>query len=88
MTTVRPDTSRALPAVLVDVAGPVTVTSVPAAELEAVTAELARYPGARLADFFAAGREPITLRAVWALDRDRRYLITETGLGYRLRADD
>jgi Ni,Fe-hydrogenase III large subunit len=57
MTAVRPETSRALPALLADLdrsAGPVVVASVPQAELEAVTGELVRYPGARLADLFAA----------------------------------
>ncbi|HXW87624.1 MAG TPA: NADH-quinone oxidoreductase subunit C [Streptosporangiaceae bacterium] len=79
MTAVRPDTSRALPGAAADPeAGPVAVTSVREAELEAVTAELATLPGARLADLFAAGSDPVMLRVVWALDRDRRYLITET----------
>jgi Ni,Fe-hydrogenase III large subunit len=97
MTAVRPETPRALPALpglLADAersAGPVAVASVPEAELEAVTAGLVRYPGARLADLFAARPggsagsapgastvEPVMLRSVWALDRDQRYLITET----------
>ncbi len=80
MTAVRPDTPPAPPAIagteLAD--GAVTVTGVPEADLETVTAQLARHPGARLADLFAAGTDPVTLRAVWALDRDRHYLITET----------
>jgi Ni,Fe-hydrogenase III large subunit len=62
-------------------AGPVAVASVAQADLEAVTAELAGFPGARLADLFAAGTDPVKLRMVWALDRDRRYLITETEAG-------
>ncbi|HEY7324414.1 MAG TPA: NADH-quinone oxidoreductase subunit C [Streptosporangiaceae bacterium] len=78
MTAVRPDTSDALPSVVADASGPVTVARVAQADLEAVTAELADFPGARLADLFAAGDNPVTLRAVWALDHDRRYLITET----------
>ena len=57
---------------------PVSVVPVPAPELDATTAELARIPGSRLADFFAAGTDPVMLRLVWALDQDRRYLITET----------
>ncbi|MGB6456383.1 MAG: hypothetical protein WBH47_18075, partial [Streptosporangiaceae bacterium] len=84
MTAVRPETSRVLPAVVARADrpdGPVTVVSVPEAELELVTAELVRYPGARLADLFAAGSDPVTLRAVWALDHDGRYLITETPVG-------
>jgi Ni,Fe-hydrogenase III large subunit len=78
MTAVRPDTPSALPAVVAGADGPVTVAHVPEADLEAVTAELVAFPGARLADLFAAGIDPVTLRAVWALDHDQRYLITET----------
>jgi Ni,Fe-hydrogenase III large subunit len=81
MTTVRPDTSPALPPLLPGAGqpdSPVTVTEVAEADLEAVTGELVRHPGARLADLFAAGTDPVTLRTIWALDFDRRYLITET----------
>jgi Ni,Fe-hydrogenase III large subunit len=81
MTAVRPDRTRPLPAVLAGAdagGGPVIVTRVPVAELEAVTGELVQLPGARLADLFAAGTDPVTLRMVWALDADQRYLITET----------
>ncbi len=60
--------------------GPVVVSQVPAGRLEATTAELTALPGARLADLFAAGTDPVTLRAVWALDQEQRYLITETQL--------
>ncbi len=107
MTAVRSDTARALPAVVTAAEpqdGPVGVASVSAADLEAVTAELAAFPGARLADLFAARAagyepsgsgvapadaaarqartaDPVTLRAVWALDHDQRYLITETPVG-------
>ena len=81
MTAVRPDTSGTLPSVVADSGGPVTVAHVAEADLEAVTAELADFPGARLADLFASGSDPVTLRAVWALDRDQRYLITETPVG-------
>ena len=81
MTAIRPDTATQLPRVVV-AAGQedarVAVIKVAAADLEAVTAELVRHPGGRLADLFAAGTDPVTLRSVWALDHDQRYLITET----------
>jgi Ni,Fe-hydrogenase III large subunit len=86
MSVVRPDTSRAQPAVVAGNGGPdgpVTVTQVAEADLEAVTGELVRHQGARLADLFAAGTDPVTLHAVWALDKDRRYLITETPVAGR-----
>jgi Ni,Fe-hydrogenase III large subunit len=86
MTAVSPETSRS-PASVVAGIGlancPVAVAPVPEADLETVTAELARHPGARLADLFAAGTDPVTLRAVWALDQDRRYVITETQISGR-----
>jgi Ni,Fe-hydrogenase III large subunit len=81
MTAVRPDRVHELPSAVLGADasdGPVTVTRVPAADLEAVTGELAQFPGGRLADLFAAGSPAVTLRMVWALDHDRRYLITET----------
>ena len=78
MTEVRPDTPSTMPVVVGGADGPVTVAHVPEADMEAVTAELVTFPGARLADLFAAGTDPVTLRAVWALDHDQRYLITET----------
>jgi Ni,Fe-hydrogenase III large subunit len=81
MTAVRPDTAGALPPVLAgagQAGGPVAVAAVAEADLEAVTAELARLPGVRLADLFAAGPGPVTLRMVWALDHDQRYVITQT----------
>jgi Ni,Fe-hydrogenase III large subunit len=81
MTAVSPDTARTLPSVLAGTGradDPVAVAGVAETDLEAVTAALVRYPGARLADLFAAGPDPVTLRAVWALDHDSRYLITET----------
>jgi Ni,Fe-hydrogenase III large subunit len=56
----------------------VTVT-VPAARLEAAVHHLAG-GGARLADLFAAGADNVTLRLVWAVDAERHYLITETGI--------
>ena len=55
--------------------GTVTKT-VPAADLERVTADLAKTPGARLADMFASDGEVPTLRLVWALESG--YLVTET----------
>jgi Ni,Fe-hydrogenase III large subunit len=81
MTALRPDTAGPPPAVMTRAAtatGPVPVAEVAPAELEVVTAELAEHPGARLADLFAAGTDPVILRTVWALDDDRQYLITET----------
>jgi len=64
--------------------GPVITLSVPAADLEDAVRRIAAYPGARLADVFASGGSPagdggpVTLRLVWGLDADRRYLITES----------
>ena len=84
MTAVRPDTASALHPILTradGAAGPVAVTQVAAAELDVAASELAGLPGARLADLFAAGTDPVTLRMVWALDDDQRYLITETEVG-------
>ena len=46
--------------------------------MDVVTVELAALPGARLADLFGTGTDPVTLRMVWALDHDQRYLVTET----------
>jgi Ni,Fe-hydrogenase III large subunit len=56
----------------------VAVAAVSASGLASAVSELARTRGARLADVFAAGQDPVILRMVWALDHDRRYLITET----------
>ena len=56
----------------------VAISAVPLRQLDVATDELVRFPGARLADMFAAGTDPVILRMVWALDQDRRYLITET----------
>jgi Ni,Fe-hydrogenase III large subunit len=81
MTASSPGPARELPSIMAGAArgaGPVAVTDVTEAGLEAVTAELVRHPGARLADLFSAGADPVTLRSVWALDHDQRYLITET----------
>ena len=63
---------------------PVITVSVPIADLSAAVRRIAAYSGARLADVFAssggpAGEDgPVTLRLVWGLDADRRYLITES----------
>jgi Ni,Fe-hydrogenase III large subunit/Ni,Fe-hydrogenase III component G len=52
-------------------------TAVPVADLERVTADLAKTPGTRLADMFASDDGDSTLlRLVWA--RDFGYLVTET----------
>jgi Ni,Fe-hydrogenase III large subunit len=81
------DIAAALPAVADAAAAPVAVAEVPAAELADVTGELMT-AGARLADMFAAstaaagtaaaGPDAVTLRMVWALDQQRKYLITES----------
>jgi len=81
MTAVRSDTPRAMPQVLAgaeDAGEPVAVARVPSGNLHVVTEELVTFPGARLADVFATGTDPVTLRMVWALDHDQRYLITQT----------
>jgi Ni,Fe-hydrogenase III large subunit/Ni,Fe-hydrogenase III component G len=52
------------------------VTRVPAADLERVTADLAKMPGSRLADMFASDGDTTVLRLVWAVDSG--YLVTET----------
>jgi Ni,Fe-hydrogenase III large subunit len=92
MTAVRPDADRALPSVLAgaDLHGPVSVAQVAADDLGAATAELAQFTGARLADVFAAGSDPVVLRQVWALDQHDRYLITESvieGIEYPALSD-
>jgi Ni,Fe-hydrogenase III large subunit len=66
--------------------GPVTTVSVAVGGLEAAVRRIAAHPGARLADVFASlpnpenDGGPVTLRLVWALDADRRYLITESAV--------
>ena len=62
-----------------DGGGAVTV-DVPATRLEAAVRHLAA-AGARLADLFAADGDEVTLHAVWGLDTERHYLITETPIG-------
>jgi len=76
--------------------GPVITVRLPVADLEAAVRRIGAYPGARLADVFASGGGPgangapdgarrsdgegVTLRLVWGLDDDRRYLITESAV--------
>ncbi len=57
---------------------PVAVAEVSEADLAGVAADLAQTPGARLADMFATGTDPVVLRLVWALDAEHRYLITRS----------
>jgi len=64
---------------LLESSEPVSVARVEAAQLAALTHELATEHGARLADLF--GDEPddgcLVLRVVYALDRERRYVVLE-----------
>jgi Ni,Fe-hydrogenase III large subunit len=54
---------------------------VPPDTLAAAARELATRHGARLADLFAAdGRDELTLRSVYALDAERRYVVLEAEL--------
>jgi Ni,Fe-hydrogenase III large subunit/Ni,Fe-hydrogenase III component G len=84
VTTVQPGTPGTVTGLLEAVGGPecrdegnaVTVT-VPAGRLETAVHQLAT-SRARLADLFAADGDRVTLRLVWALDAEQRYLITET----------
>jgi len=65
---------------------PVITANVAAADLEAAVRRIAGHCGARLADVFACGGSPqanggpVTLRLVWGLDADHRYLITESAV--------
>jgi Ni,Fe-hydrogenase III large subunit/Ni,Fe-hydrogenase III component G len=86
VTAVQPSTPATLAALLAALGGAhfqdggnaVTV-EVPAEQLETAVHHLAA-SGARLADLFAADGDQVTLRLVWALDTERQYLITETGI--------
>ncbi len=80
MTTTGSQTAL-LPALVAGAAkgdAPVAVTEIAAADLAVVVAELSQTPGARLADMFATGTDPVVLRLVWALDTEHRYLITQS----------
>jgi Ni,Fe-hydrogenase III large subunit/Ni,Fe-hydrogenase III component G len=55
--------------------GNAVTVDVPTARLEAAVHHLAS-GGARLADLFAADGDQVTLRLVWAMEDERRYLIT------------
>jgi len=86
MTAVSSGTPPAVPPVLAraeSIDDAVAVARVPAARLQVATEELMRSPGARLADLFAAGTDPVIVRMVWAMDHDQRYLITETDVEER-----
>ncbi|HEY7362333.1 MAG TPA: NADH-quinone oxidoreductase subunit C, partial [Streptosporangiaceae bacterium] len=86
MTATRPETPGTLASLLGAVGGAacrdegnaVTV-EVPADRVETAVHHLAA-TGARLADLFASDGDRVTLRLVWALDAERQYLITETGI--------
>ncbi len=83
MTLVKPEPAGAQPGAAADAAGgtgPVSTVVVTPGELEAAVHELAGTPGARLADLFATGTDPVLLRLVWALDSDQRYLIVESAI--------
>lgn len=64
---------------LVDPRAPVTVARIDAAELGPLSHELAASHQARLADMFGDETDDgqLVLRVVYALDRDRRYLVLE-----------
>jgi Ni,Fe-hydrogenase III large subunit/Ni,Fe-hydrogenase III component G len=86
VTAVQPSTPATLPALLaaLDTAqfqdgGNAVTVEVPASQLETAVHQLAAN-GARLADLFAADGDRVTLRLVWALDAERQYLVTETGI--------
>jgi len=91
VTAVRPDLGGGLASLLSQLghyaaAGdePLITVSVAVAGLEAAVRRIAAHEGARLADVFAAAGnpaidgDPVVLRLVWALDSDRRYLVTES----------
>ncbi len=91
MTAVRPDLAESWPGLLRELGqsdpaadGAVITVGVAESGLNAATRRIAAHPGARLADMFASAGspgEPVILRLVWALDADRRYLITESPIG-------
>jgi len=67
---------------LLDPASPVSVAQVDADQLGALSHELAAEHGARLADLFGDELEDgtVVVRVLYALDRERRYLILESAL--------
>jgi len=67
---------------LLEPAQPVTATRVEATQLGALSHELATEHQARLADLFGdeTGDGQFVLRAVYALDRERRYLVLESAI--------
>jgi Ni,Fe-hydrogenase III large subunit/Ni,Fe-hydrogenase III component G len=86
VTAVQPSTPATLAALLAALGasrfqdgGNAVTVQVPAGQLETAVHHLAA-SGARLADMFAADGDRVTLRLVWALDSEQRYLITESGI--------
>ncbi|MGH3155877.1 MAG: NADH-quinone oxidoreductase subunit C, partial [Streptosporangiaceae bacterium] len=86
MTTVRPGLPAPLTGLLslpgtsrFAAGGNAVTVHVPPGQLQTAVGHLAS-GGARLADMFADGSNPVTVRMVWALDTEQRYLITETAL--------
>ena len=86
MTATRPEAPGTLASLLEAVGGAAyrdegnaLTVEVPADRLETAVHHLAA-AGARLADLFAADGDRVTLHLVWALDAERQYLITETGV--------
>jgi Ni,Fe-hydrogenase III large subunit len=93
MTLIKPEPAGARPGVLASAGrgtDQVSTVVIAPGELEAVVHELIGMSGARLADVFATGTDPVLLRLVWALDSDQRYLIIESaiyGLTYPALSD-
>jgi Ni,Fe-hydrogenase III large subunit/Ni,Fe-hydrogenase III component G len=86
MTALRPEAPETLASLLGVVGGAAyrdegnaVAVDVPVDHLEAAVQHLAG-AGARLADLFAADGDQVTLHLVWALDAERKYLITETSI--------
>ncbi len=57
--------------------GGARAVTVPPAELESAVTHMAG-AGARLADLFADGVDPVTLQLVWALDTQQRYIVVRS----------
>jgi len=86
MTALRPEAPKTLASLLGTVGGAAyrdegnaVAVDVPIDRLEAAVQHLAA-AGARLADLFAADGDQVTLHLVWALDAERKYLISETSI--------